>query len=174
MPCWTVVSLLASVKMEPRIGPDARRPADGEREPDGEGADEARGLALDVQLLGPPEETDAQHPRDVQPEDHDEAAARDADPVAVVEQELTGRAEGRAEAHEDGGEAGDERDASGASTRVRVAESTSPARRSTDIPVMKERYDGNSGRTHGERNENSPAENATATPSDSVIARAPT
>src|SRR6188474_991687 len=56
------------------------------------------------------------------------------------------------------------------STRVRVAESTSPASRSTDIPVMKERYDGNSGRTHGERNENSPAENATATPRDSVIA----
>src|SRR6185295_18808591 len=56
------------------------------------------------------------------------------------------------------------------STRVRVAESTSPARRSTDIPVMKDRYDGNSGRTQGERNENSPAENATATPRDSVIA----
>ena len=34
---------------------------------------------------------------------------------------------------------------------------------------MKERYDGNSGRTHGERKENSPAENATTTPSDSAI-----
>src|SRR5678815_650871 len=91
-------------------GADARRPADGEGEADGEGADEARGLALDVQLLAPPEETDAQHPRDVQPEDHDEGAARNADPVAVVEQELAGSAEGRAEADEDGGEAGDERD----------------------------------------------------------------
>ena len=30
------------------------------------------------------------------------AAARDPDPLAVVEQELAGRAEGRAEAHEDG------------------------------------------------------------------------
>ena len=32
---------------------------------------------------------------------------------------------------------------------------------STDIPVMKDRYEGNSGSTHGERNEKIPAENAT-------------
>src|SRR5215468_82873 len=59
------------------------------------------------------------------------------------------------------------------STRERVPASTSPASRSTDMPVMKDRYDGNSGSTQGERNENSPAENATSTPSDSVIARSP-
>jgi hypothetical protein len=40
--------------------------------------------------------------------------------------------------------------------------------RSTDIPVMNERYDGKSGSTHGERNEKRPAENATRTPRDSL------
>src|SRR5215813_15280312 len=39
--------------------------------------------------------------------------------------------------------------------------------RSTDMPVMKDKYDGKSGRTHGDRNENNPAENATRIPSDS-------
>jgi len=34
------------------------------------------------------------------------------------------------------------------------------------MPVMNERYDGKRGSTHGERNENNPALNATATPSD--------
>ncbi len=37
------------------------------------------------------------------------------------------------------------------------------------MPVMKDRYDGNSGNTQGDRKENSPAENATRTPSDSPI-----
>src|SRR5215470_19993728 len=58
------------------------------------------------------------------------------------------------------------------STRTRVPESTSAARRLTDIPVMNERYDGNKGRTNGERNDTSPAENATATPRDSVTSPA--
>ena len=35
------------------------------------------------------------------------------------------------------------------------------------MPVMNERYEGNSGSTQGERNEKSPAENATAIPRDS-------
>jgi hypothetical protein len=32
---------------------------------------------------------------------------------------------------------------------------------STDIPVMNDKYDGNSGKTQGERNENVPPRNAT-------------
>jgi hypothetical protein len=32
---------------------------------------------------------------------------------------------------------------------------------STDIPVMKERYEGKRGNTHGERNEKAPPRNAT-------------
>src|SRR5690242_20880395 len=53
-----------------------------------------------------------------------------------------------------------------ASTRARAPAATSPVSRSTDMPVMKERYDGNSGSTQGDRNEKSPAEKATSTPSD--------
>src|SRR5215469_8241178 len=56
-----------------------------------------------------------------------------------------------------------------ASTRARAPAATSPVSRSTDMPVMKERYDGNSGSTQGDRNEKSPAENATSTPSDSLM-----
>jgi hypothetical protein len=52
---------------------------------------------------------------------------------------------------------------------VRAAAVTSLASRSTDIPVMKERYEGKRGSTHGDRNEKSPAEKATRTPSDSLI-----
>src|SRR5437867_9139256 len=55
------------------------------------------------------------------------------------------------------------------STRPRVPASTSLASRSTDMPVMNERYEGNSGNTQGDRNESRPAENATSTPIDSVI-----
>src|SRR5262249_37726934 len=40
--------------------------------------------------------------------------------------------------------------------------------RSTDTPARKERYEGKSGSTQGERNEKSPAENATSTSSDSA------
>ncbi len=54
------------------------------------------------------------------------------------------------------------------STRVRAPAVTSLVRRSTDIPVMNDRYDGKSGSTQGERNEKSPAEKATRTPSDSL------
>src|SRR5215470_5891987 len=53
--------------------------------------------------------------------------------------------------------------------RDRSDTETSEASRSTDIPVTNERYDGKSGSTHGERNEKSPAENATSTPSDSAM-----
>src|SRR4029453_2631317 len=51
------------------------------------------------------------------------------------------------------------------------APDASAVSRSTDIPVMKDRYDGKSGRTHGDRNENKPAENATRIPSDSPMSR---
>src|SRR5713101_9563743 len=54
------------------------------------------------------------------------------------------------------------------STRPRSATSTCSRRRSTDMPVIKDRYEGKSGSTQGERNESSPAENATSTPVDSV------
>src|SRR5262245_22858979 len=56
------------------------------------------------------------------------------------------------------------------STRVRVPASTSRVRRSIDIPVMNERYEGKSGRTQGDRNENNPAENATSTVSELATA----
>jgi hypothetical protein len=52
--------------------------------------------------------------------------------------------------------------------RERSDTETSEVSRSTDIPVTKERYEGKSGSTHGERNEKSPAEKATKIPSDSA------
>src|SRR5262249_14481558 len=52
------------------------------------------------------------------------------------------------------------------STRRRTAGESSALRSATDMPVMNERYDGKRGSTQGERNENNPALNATATPSD--------
>src|SRR5437867_9518005 len=54
-------------------------------------------------------------------------------------------------------------------TRPRAPPVTSPASRSTDIPVMKDRYDGNNGNTQGDRKEKSPAENANRGPSDSLM-----
>ena len=44
---------------------------------------------------------------------------------------------------------------------------------STDIPVMKERYEGKSGSTHGDRKENSPPPNATRIDSSPAIGYAP-
>src|SRR5262249_31049312 len=54
-------------------------------------------------------------------------------------------------------------------TRRRTADVRSALRSDTDIPVTKDRYEGKSGSTHGDRNENSPALNATTTPSGSLI-----
>src|SRR5262247_2018266 len=51
--------------------------------------------------------------------------------------------------------------------RERSDADTSDASRSTDMPVTNERYDGKSGSTQGDRNEKSPAENATTMPRDS-------
>src|SRR5262245_43364357 len=55
------------------------------------------------------------------------------------------------------------------STRRRIAAVRSFDRSATDLPVMKDRYDGNSGSTHGDRNENNPALKATRTPTDPRI-----
>src|SRR5262245_54894813 len=52
------------------------------------------------------------------------------------------------------------------STRRRMAAVRSLERSATDMPVMNDRYDGNSGSTHGDRNENSPALKATRTPTE--------
>src|SRR5262245_56585090 len=49
---------------------------------------------------------------------------------------------------------------------------TSEVSRTTDIAVTKERNERNRESTQGASNENRPAENATATPSDSATARA--
>src|SRR5216684_6176112 len=54
-------------------------------------------------------------------------------------------------------------------TRRRAAAVRSALRSDTDMPVTKDRYEGNSGSTQGDRNENSPAVNATTTPSGSFI-----
>src|SRR5262245_42915524 len=54
------------------------------------------------------------------------------------------------------------------STRRRAAAVRSVDRSATDMPVMKDKYDGNSGRTQGERKEKSPALNATTTPREAA------
>src|SRR5215510_6500121 len=51
-------------------------------------------------------------------------------------------------------------------TRRRIAVVRSFERSATDMPVMNDRYDGNSGSTHGDRNEKSPALKATRTPTE--------
>src|SRR5947207_12542401 len=54
-------------------------------------------------------------------------------------------------------------------TRRRASAVRSACRSATDMPVTNERYEGKSGRTHGERNEKSPAVNATTIPSGSLM-----
>src|ERR1700730_1307357 len=88
--------------------PDARRPANREGQPHGEGADEARRLAADLELAGASEHAPLQHPGDIEAEEDNPDAAADPDPVAVLEEEVARGAEGSPEAHEDSGESGDE------------------------------------------------------------------
>src|SRR4029077_13876282 len=88
----------------------ARRPADRERDADGEGAEISRRLLAELPLLRASEEADPENAHDVEPEDHDERAPDPTDPVAIVEQELPGGAERSAERDEDEREAQDERD----------------------------------------------------------------
>src|SRR5688572_26753943 len=54
-------------------------------------------------------------------------------------------------------------------TRRRAAAVRSPVRSPTDIPVMNDRYEGNSGNTHGDRKEKSPALNATTMPTEALV-----
>src|SRR5215470_10442921 len=59
-------------------------------------------------------------------------------------------------------------------TRRRMAAVRSFERSATDMPVMNDRYDGNRGSTHGDRNEKSPALKATRTPTEPrMLAREP-
>src|SRR5262250_505874 len=89
-------------------GADARCPSNGEGQAHREGSNEAGGLVPDLELPGPTQRAPLEDAGDVEAEQDDEDAAADPDPLAIFLEEVARRAERRAEAHEDGGEARDE------------------------------------------------------------------
>src|SRR5690349_18613055 len=102
--------------------PDAGGPPGGEGDPDEDRPKESERPRRHAELGLARERGDREEPREVEPEEDDEDAARLAEDVLVLAQELPRRGGGRAERDEDHREAEDKRE------RVENGEAADPAR----------------------------------------------